>query len=479
MEKLDVQKHVHEPLLESFTVEGLNDYKNITLRLEKNVKIVAAENGTGKTTLLNLLYGLLAGKPKSLRSIDFKKLTLKIRDHDTISITKEELVPQINDDYIEELKKKPTISNFFKRGLINEEFKEVLSLYVSDAYEDLSHCSGYRKMFSSFQFDKEEIRSILDRIVSQKFTSDSKFTEIKNALDGVNVLYLPTYRRIEADLPEFEFDLSEFSRRVYESRVRKNGTRYSRSSDWESDRLIFFGLQDVEQRLKSITSEIRESTLQAYSRISAKTLDRLLIKDPSSIHLPDTNIDVDTLKVVLARLGKTDSDSEDRIMALIKSKEINSSDNDTLRSFLIQLIEIYQEKRESEKAIEDFVSVVDSYWQNPFGEKKFEFDKFAVSVHVKNEYTQNQLPLNALSSGEKQIVSIFARLYLETEKKYLILIDEPELSLSMEWQQKILPDILAAPSCEQLIAITHSPFIFDNELDPYAGSFDISYVGKK
>lgn len=60
-------------------------------------------------------------------------------------------------------------------------------------------------------------------------------------------------------------------------------------------------------------------------------------------------------------------------------------------------------------------------------------------------------------------------------KKYLVLIDEPELSLSIDWQQKFLPDILKAPSCEQLIAITHSPFTFENELDRYAGFMRVSY----
>ena len=112
---------------------------------------------------------------------------------------------------------------------------------------------------------------------------------------------------------------------------------------------------------------------------------------------------------------------------------------------------------------------------NEKSEKEFQFDKMAVKVKVINKITKKTLHLNALSSGEKQIVSIFNRLYLDSQKQYLILIDEPELSLSLEWQRKFLPDILNAPSCKQLIAITHSPFIFDNELDRYAGSIDISY----
>ena len=73
-----------------------------------------------------------------------------------------------------------------------------------------------------------------------------------------------------------------------------------------------------------------------------------------------------------------------------------------------------------------------------------------------------------MSSGEKQIISVFAKLILNYQRKYLILIDEPELSLSIEWQRKFLPDIVNTTSCHQLLAITHSPFIFENELDSYA-----------
>lgn len=47
-----------------------------------------------------------------------------------------------------------------------------------------------------------------------------------------------------------------------------------------------------------------------------------------------------------------------------------------------------------------------------------------------------------LSSGEKQIISVFSKLYLEDNKKYIILFDEPELSLSIKWQAKFLPDIM-------------------------------------
>ena len=73
-----------------------------------------------------------------------------------------------------------------------------------------------------------------------------------------------------------------------------------------------------------------------------------------------------------------------------------------------------------------------------------------------------------LSSGEKQIVSLFSHIYLSNLENYIIIIDEPELSLSVTWQKRFLADIAKNEKCLGLISVTHSPFIFQNELETYA-----------
>lgn len=83
-----------------------------------------------------------------------------------------------------------------------------------------------------------------------------------------------------------------------------------------------------------------------------------------------------------------------------------------------------------------------------------------------------RVSLDDLSSGEKQVVSLMAKLYLSEAPKF-VMIDEPELSLSMDWQRKIIPDFIKSGSVVQLLAITHSPFVFENELDPVAGPLTI------
>jgi ABC-type transport system involved in cytochrome c biogenesis ATPase subunit len=79
-----------------------------------------------------------------------------------------------------------------------------------------------------------------------------------------------------------------------------------------------------------------------------------------------------------------------------------------------------------------------------------------------------EIGLSDLSSGEKQIVSLFSHLYLSGRDRYFVLIDEPELSLSVPWQKRFLVDIKKGTFCAGLVATTHSPFIYDNELRPFA-----------
>ena len=69
-----------------------------------------------------------------------------------------------------------------------------------------------------------------------------------------------------------------------------------------------------------------------------------------------------------------------------------------------------------------------------------------------------------MSSGEKQIVALFSYLFLSDDDSIMILIDEPELSLSVMWQERILEDITEGENCVALVATTQSPFVYDNSL---------------
>lgn len=70
------------------------------------------------------------------------------------------------------------------------------------------------------------------------------------------------------------------------------------------------------------------------------------------------------------------------------------------------------------------------------------------------------IPLYKLSSGEKQLLLILMRVFLMEEQPYILLMDEPEISLHIEWQYKLFEEIRRLnPHC-QVITSTHSPSLF-------------------
>ncbi len=460
-------------IVELFRLEGVNGYKSIELSCDFNAKIVSAENGSGKTTLLNALYAILASKPTLLRKINFDRFILRLSGKNELIVSKKELSPlphnilELIDERYEQLR-------HFSPD--EESMIDALTKFATGQRDQFFDSAWFEIFYQRSPFDRDEITAMCEDLVENLPQEANRLSEIeeyvKDGLGGATVLYLPTYRRIEAEMPE-SFKNSEMKHRRQAGRpMSPYETRSSRSS-WQADQLIYFGLEDVENRLKSIAESIRSGTFEAYTRIGGRTLEQLL-SGPGTIDLNSANIDFGDLRVVLARLGKAKGDVESRISALIESGDINKSQHSYLRSFLAQLLEVYASNKEQEQAIEAFVGVINSYWSSDFNEKQFIFDKLTVTTRVSNRYTKNNLPLNALSSGEKQIVSIFARLYLSEDKRFIVLIDEPELSLSMEWQKRFLPDVLRSPSCAQMVAITHSPFVFDNDLDPFAGPLRIS-----
>ena len=67
---------------------------------------------------------------------------------------------------------------------------------------------------------------------------------------------------------------------------------------------------------------------------------------------------------------------------------------------------------------------------------------------------------NVLSSGEKQLLIILLTILLEREKEYVVLMDEPEISLHIHWQYELIDNLIKLNPNAQFIIATHSPSIF-------------------
>ena len=67
-----------------------------------------------------------------------------------------------------------------------------------------------------------------------------------------------------------------------------------------------------------------------------------------------------------------------------------------------------------------------------------------------------------LSSGEKQILAIMLTVLVEDNKNYVLFMDEPEVSLHVDWQQQLIDLVLELNPNVQIILTTHSPAVIMN-----------------
>ena len=99
---------------------------------------------------------------------------------------------------------------------------------------------------------------------------------------------------------------------------------------------------------------------------------------------------------------------------------------------------------------------------------KLSFDNDGNIKVLKNK---NNIEFKKLSSGEKRIILLF--LYVVFSKEKIILIDEPEISLSLNYQSKFVDDIVRLADNKKIMMATHAPYIYD---DCKANEFELIEV---
>lgn len=434
--------------LERITIKGLFGRNNITLHFNKEVNIYIGENGLGKTTILNCVYYILHGDYEKLAGVPFDSIIVKLRNEQDIKITKADVVKYVDTistkrsiryreiyPFIEELLEQ---YNFSSIALLDDDIQERISIKLSRMY-GMPYSQAYSFVMSYITSDRKLQRGNEQNII--------KLRDLVTKSINERVIYLTTYRRIEKDYSEY---------------FNPDKERYHRMED---DALIRFGMKDVSKAINDILGVIKDKTNQGFNKMTGILLSKY-VNLGSNIYKHNQHIDNNLLKIVLDRLGQQINDNDKTsILDLVSSGEIYNSEYQYLRDLIGELIHSYNQLMKYDEKIMMFKDTCNRY----LNDKEFVYNQSDITLklflnHVDNK-RKDEVELSMLSSGEKQIVSLFSRLYLESDKKCILLIDEPELSISMRWQKMLLPDIMRSDNCKLLLTVTHSPFIFENEFD--------------
>ena len=461
-----------EVYMRSFKIQGLHDSKTVSIHFNNAVNIFVGENGVGKTTVLNILYYLLSGNYIELKKINFTTISIGFDEQEIIEFSKDEVLDYIDSPYEDEIYLKYLSWEFrnldfrnvlkaksirgddivFKRWAKDIDKSIIDEVKNSTNFKDLNLRELHVKNRVTSKMPYNYFVYCLATIYDNSHISHSSISEYDNPFKifvsrieafkkDKKILYFPTYRRIEEEI----FASNDITDLPFREEIKEN--------------LINFGMEDVKKQIDNILYGIKTVTSQNYEQMTTGLLNEYTTDDDFEFSELEKS-DSATIRIALSRLGsRVEKKTIDIIIDKFEKDGFSKDKDKYLMNLLNKILENYSKLSEIDNRIKHFVDIVNKYFIN----KEFIYDQSSLEVSIISDEGKT-IELNQLSSGEKQLVSIFSKILLE-DKETIVLFDEPELSLSIEWQKEFLVDISNSNSLFFLVAVTHSPFIFENLFD--------------
>ncbi|ALQ52084.1 AAA ATPase domain-containing protein [Nitrosomonas ureae] len=155
----------------------------------------------------------------------------------------------------------------------------------------------------------------------------------------------------------------------------------------------------------------------------------------------------DILKKAKEKLeeGSKEGITENDVAILIGSERID---------YIVEEWQKLLEKRKNLfEPIDTYISIINNMMQR----KTFKInDQNELEITTQSG---KSLEIHDLSSGEKQLLIILGEALLQEKNQWVYIADEPELSLHVRWQEKLVENLRAINSNSQIIFATHSPDI--------------------
>lgn len=450
----NIDDYKNKSSLEYICIKGLFNIYNYQIDFRDKINIFIAENGFGKTTILKIIVAILNGDKNKLKELPFQSVLIKLRETNLIQIKKEELKSnKLKESEVRYIL--TTLEDILPRREYQNIFFEYKNSKKLDTDKIMNYLKSYYRRINEMPYAEDiryldEIMHIQDLIwrYNKKNSKDNKINKVLNSIKrsvSEDVLYFPTYRRIEADRENFDYILDKKNR------------------GYNSD-VINFGMEDVKSILSELTEKLKQDAINYYSIMNGQILDDLLSDEVILEDKNLINIDKEKINIVIGRIGKDRIKQLEKLMDFINDNNAIKRNKDFLNYYLNKLIEIYEKQKVIDEKIKKFIDVCNKYLVN----KKIVYDEVTAEVIIYGNSDNDKIEFHELSSGEKQIISLFAKLYLNTSKPVIFIIDEPELSLSIIWQQRLIKDIYDSGKIAMMIATTHSPYIFKNKYRIFA-----------
>ncbi|AHB12901.1 AAA family ATPase [Dehalococcoides mccartyi] len=440
-------------IIESLLVEKLYGHIDIKMNFYSDLNFLIGINGTGKTSVLNLIYWTLTPSLKKLAQLSFRKIEIAYKKSVSDKISNLITVTKNQDTFILQIS-----------GISNK-----LTVPILNAFTDYSNLENRDRQLSLFE--------LYDR-----FTSEKQDHPVMKALANISSpLYVPLDRRWDDDKKETTLSLRQPSRYLrnvkYPVQAKFNQIFYPAEKHYREKQFELakyneelrvqivestfdieilpktivkpWNVNEVKAKKKKIFTGLKQCGIDIHSEVLEGYFNKLEVLAES---LKDKKIDYE----------KPEKDFVEWLLFIPKINWIET---------IIKITEEHNKKRENIlKTLDSFLTNINSFFND--SNKQVQFNTSGeIEVIVNNSEI---IKSDALSSGETQLLVLFTYLYFVCPtKESVVMIDEPELSLHPKWQKEFITAITKANPDVQFILATHSPEIVlnrDNKCIEIAGT---------
>lgn len=411
--------------IEEFKVSKLWGRRDVSLSFNDNVNIIVGPNASGKTTLLNLLRFIITVDLDGLHKIQFTEAVLYLHSFGgqstrTIRIKKQET----------------GVTYRISNRTYTLDYGDARAFWVNETFTS-------RRRFRLRERQVEPIRSdvimTMERLVSAVWLPVSRRLPIDPFSESQR-------RDSDTDVESVDVRLRELLANLTTYRLALNLSLSERHSKFEKDVLktilyhkehdtLMIGPgekptdQDKTQLLTAfeaagLLDTAMKSRINEHFDAANETYDRIM-KDTQDTDKPVLMEDV----VIVPLIRRTR-----RIVDFARELEVFRED-------------LFRPVRKFESTLNSFLS----------GKEVSITDKG--QAEIRSTQFDTEIDPMLLSSGEKQLMILLIQALLWEDKPVVYVVDEPELSLHVEWQGKLLTGLVELARSIQLIVATHAPEI--------------------
>ncbi len=461
-------KSLQKPLQLRFArVENL--FGNLTHDIQlsaEGITFVHGPNGSGKTATLRLIEAALTRDLVTLRSTWFSRLILNFSDGTGFRIERESQTPESTNNPQSTIERQEVTTLIF----IKIEYDKDSQLFVDKDRKAIqpSLYQEYTRVAKSPRAAEQNIR--LSRFVDQFLPflerigpRQWKLRENEQLLSFTDVLEMYG-DRLPFLLPDWVSDIcNQIKLNTIKAQRLLNISTQSGSMGTDSQQKVE---DSVNVNASELAMRIERAMAEASwsSQAKERSFPRRIILNEGTEKKSESILRQQYKELEEKIQGLVDTGLyTDTVAIALPQKKLTPTHKTIVSLYLTDMSEKLEKFDLLQSKLLAFREIIGAKLQR----KKLVVERHRGYFFKTTEGNVVELSPSALSSGEQHQIVMFYQLLFLAEKNSLFLIDEPEISLHVEWQRQFLSDLQRVTKLmgHTFLVATHSPQIINNRRD--------------